>query len=197
MNMENQVIQNILERRSIRSYKPDQITDEQRDLILKAATYAPSGSNNQSWLFTVIQNQVVIDQLNDVVKEAFRHMEVAENEYPAKVAAKRNSTHPQYHFCYHAPTLVIASNVPGYANAMADCSCALENMFLAAHSLGLGTCWINQLRWLNESSILRDFLETLGLSKEQVICGATTIGYPDGPTPKAGKRKENTIHIIR
>ena len=192
MNMENQVIQNILERRSIRCYKPDQITDEQRDLILKAATYAPSGSNNQSWLFTVIQNQAVIDQLNDVVKEAFRHMEVAENEYPAKVAAKRNSTNPQYHFCYHAPTLVIASNVPGYANAMADCSCALENMFLAAHSLGLGTCWLGIYPDKNRQE---DFRKAFNMPGNVAPFCAIALGYPNEEIAMPNRFDKSKIHF--
>ena len=145
--MKQQVLSCIETRRSVRSYEAKQIPDDMRDEILKAAVYAPSGSNNQSWLFTAIQNRKILEDLNEQVRIGFGLLSVAENDYPAKIRAKQNAQKEDYNFYYHAPTLIVASNVPNYANAMADCSAALENMFLAAHALGLGTCWINQLTW--------------------------------------------------
>ena len=59
----NEVLNNILTRRSIRKFKPVQIKDEELDLILKAAIYAPSGMNKQSWKFTVLQNKEKIEVL--------------------------------------------------------------------------------------------------------------------------------------
>ena len=168
-----------------------------RDEILKAAVYAPSGSNNQSWLFTAIQNRKILEDLNEQVRIGFGLLSVAENDYPAKIRAKQNAQKEDYNFYYHAPTLIVASNVPNYANAIADCSAALENMFLAAHALGLGTCWINQLTWLGQMTNVRDFLaEYCHIPKEHVICGACAVGYTNGTYPKPAPRKENTIQII-
>jgi nitroreductase len=193
----NETLNSIKNRRSIRKYQEKQISEESLQLILEAATFAPSGGNNQSWLFTAIQNREILQTLNRMVRQAFLEMELAANEYPSKIAAKKLAQSENYNFYYNAPTLIIASNVPNYANAMADCSCALQNMFLAAYSLGLGSCWINQLRWLNDHAGIRAYLGSLGLAAEQVICGAAAIGLIDGVPPVAKARKENTIQVIK
>ena len=66
----NEVLNNILTRRSIRKFKPEQIKDEELELILKAGIYAPSGMNKQTWKFTVLQNKGKIEALAKVVREA-------------------------------------------------------------------------------------------------------------------------------
>lgn len=194
--MGNAVLSVIKARRSVRKYLPTQISPEALGKILEAATYAPSGSNNQSWLFTAIQNQTVLQALNTNTKAALAAMELEANPYPAKARAKDNAAKEHYNFYYHAPTLVIVSNVDGYANAMADCAVALQNIFLAAHSLGIASCWINQLTWTSDDPTLREFLLTLGIPKEHRICGGAALGYLDGPLPPAPTRKANTINLI-
>ncbi len=186
----------IYQRRSIRRFKDAQIEETHRDEILKAATYAPSGSNNQTWQFTCIQKKDVLLALNQEVKNAFGRLQLGSNEYPAKIRAKLGARKDSYNFYYNAPTLIVCSNVPNYANAMADCSAATENMLLSAHGLGLGGCWINQLTWLKDDEILRTYLEIIGIPKEHVICSAVAIGYPDYENPEAPERKENTIKIV-
>jgi nitroreductase len=183
-------------RRSIRKFKPEQIRDIDRDKILTAATFAPSGSNSQSWQFTAIQKQDVLLALNEEVREGFARLQLSNNEYPAKIRAKLGARKNNYNFYYHAPTLIVCSNVPHYPNAMADCAAATENMMLTAHSLGLGSCWINQLTWLSQDETLRKYLEIIGIPKEHVICSAVAIGYPDCENPEPPARKENTIKIV-
>ena len=195
--MENQIITNIVTRRSVRKYQSSQISAEDLGCVLEAATFAPSGSNSQSWLFTAIQNEKNLLELNEVVRKAFLNLELSENEYPAKISAKKSAENPSYNFYYHAPTLIIASNVPNYANAMADCAAALQNIFLAANSLNLGSCWINQLHWLDDVPSVRAYLEKLGIPKEHTICGSAVIGHIDGNIPKAPARKPNTVNVIQ
>jgi nitroreductase len=80
-------------------------------------------------------------------------------------------------------------------NAMADCSLALANIFLAAESLGLGSCYINSPHWLRNDRGVRDFLFELGIPREHTICSSAAIGYirrPAAPPP----RKEHTIRVI-
>lgn len=196
--MKHEVLSCIETRRSIRSYEELQITNDMRDAILKAAVYAPSGSNNQSWLFTAIQNKSILEQLNEQVRVGFSQLEVAPNDYPAKIRAKQRAEHDQFNFYYHAPTLIVASNVPNYANAMADCAAALQNMFLTAHALHLGACWINQLTWLSQMKNVREFLyDQCHIPKEHDICGACAVGHIKGSYPKPAPRKEHTIQIIQ
>ena len=79
---------------------------------------------------------------------------------------------------------------------MADCALALENIFLAAQSLQLGSCYINQLHWLRDDLNVRAFLFELGIPKEHTICSAAAIGFK-GTESTAPIRKEGTINIIR
>ena len=84
----NEVIQNMLTRKSIRTYKKDQVKDEDLKDIIQAAIHAPSGGNSQSWIFTVLQNNDKLAELNDQVKETYKNIEVNEKTYRSIVAGK-------------------------------------------------------------------------------------------------------------
>ena len=192
--IQNEVLDCIHKRRSTRSFQDRQVGPAELETLLDAAVWAPSGSNSQSWLFTAIQNRDVLSKLNDLVRKGFRSW-VPDDDYPGKLGARAASQKEGYNFFYHAPTLIIASNRPNYENAMADCSLALENLFLAAQSLGLGSCYINQLHWLRNDPGVRAYLSGLGIPKEHTICSAAAVGYigaPSTPPPRRG----NTVRII-
>jgi len=191
----NAVLDAIYARRSIRKFEEHQIEREQLLTLLEAATWAPSGGNNQSWLFTAIYNKDVLKHLNCVVREAFQRW-TPDDDYPGKHSSKKRAKEDEnFSFFHNAPALIIASNRPNYANAMADCALALENIFLTAQSLNLGSCYINHLHWLREDPPLREYLSTIGIPKEHVICSSAAIGYAEvKPSPPA--RKANTVHII-
>lgn len=191
----NEVLDAIRARRSTRSYLTRQIEQEQLEALLEAAVWAPSGGNNQSWLFTAIQNERMLLELNALVREGFQHW-TPDDDYPTKRGAKAASQRDDYNFYYHAPTVVIASNKPGYENAMADCALALENIFLAAQSIGLGSCYLNQLHWLRGDEGVRGYLYKLGIPREHTICSAAAIGYM-GKASASPARKPNTTRIIR
>ena len=194
--MSNMVVDCIHARRSTRKYSPEQIKDEHLEMLLDAAIWAPSGGNNQSWLFTAIQNKDILIKLNDLVREGFK-VWTPDDDYPGKHAAKKRATENEgFTFCYHAPTLIIASNKPNYENAMADCSLAMQNIFLTAQSIGLGSCYINHMHWLRNDKNIRDFLFELGIPKEHTICNCAAIGYIEKEST-APARKENTIIVIK
>jgi nitroreductase len=191
----NEVLDAIRARRSTRSFTARQIEPEQLEELLDAAVWAPSGGNNQSWLFTAVQNGETLLRLNELVREGFQRW-VPDDDYPGKLGAKAASQKESYNFYYHAPTVLIASNKPNYENAMADCALALENVFLAAQSMGLGSCYLNQLHWLRSDPGVRDFLLELGIPKEHTICSAAAIGYIEKPSAPPA-RKADTKRIIR
>jgi nitroreductase len=195
MKLNNEVLTCIHERRSTRRFTEEQISPEQLDAVLDAAVWAPSGGNNQSWLFTAIQRKDALVKLNGIVCEAFQHW-IPDDDYPGKAAAKELTQRAGFNFYYHAPTLIVASNKPNYENAMADCALALENIFLAAQSLGLGSCYINQLYWLRDDPDVRGYLAELGVPREHVIRSAAAVGFIAAPSP-APARKEGTIKIVR
>lgn len=193
----NEVIENILTRRSIRTYKEEQISDEQLNTILESGKYAPSGSNSQTWRFTVVQNKEKLEQLNFLVRKAFKNLEVDEKTYRSKKSGKKAAESENYKFYYNAPTLIITSNDREYSNCMADCAVALENILLVTHSIGLGGCFINQLTWFCDNKDVRKALTDIGIPENYIVCGAAAIGYNSGQIPKALPRKEGTVDIIR
>ncbi|MDR2744997.1 MAG: nitroreductase [Desulfovibrio sp.] len=193
--MKDEVLNCIKSRRSIRKFKEKQIDASQLDALLEAATWAPSGGNNQSWLFVAVQNREMLARINERLRRSFLAW-TPDDDYPAKRKAVINAQNENVSYLHHASTLIIAANIPDYQNAMADCSAALQNIFLAAAAMGLGSCWINQPRWLTNDAPLRDLLVEVGLPRERVICGSAAVGYPDH-APPAPKRREGTVVIYR
>lgn len=193
--IQNEVTDTIHARRSTRCFAARQITPEQLETLLDAAVWAPSGGNSQSWLFTAIQNKKALLRLNELVREGFRRW-VPDDDYPGKLGARAASEKADYNFYDHAPTVVVASNRPNYENAMADCALGLENLFLAAQSLGLGSCYLNQLHWLRGDPAVRDFLFTLGIPREHTICAAAAVGYI-AKASAAPARRQGTVRIVR
>ena len=100
--MQNKILDAIHARRSTRSFTEQQIEPEQLETLLDAAIWAPSGGNNQSWLFTAIQNREILQKLNALVREGFQHW-VPDDDYPGKLGAKSASQKESYNFYYHAP----------------------------------------------------------------------------------------------
>lgn len=190
----NEVLDAIHARRSTRSFTEQQIAPEQLETLLDAAVWAPSGGNNQSWLFTAIQNRETLLRLNELVREGFRRW-VPDDDYPGKRGAKAASQKEGWNFYYHAPVVIVASNKPNYENAMADCALGLENVFLAAQSLGLGSCYLNQLHWLRGDPGVRDFLFELGIPKEHTICSAAAVGQI-GKASAPPARKPGATRIV-
>lgn len=131
---------------------------------------------------------------------------IAEVNAQVKAATARMLDNPyrdyvgghSYTINYGAPTFVIASGDCELSprNACFDCALLLGNMFLAAHSLGIGSCWINQLNVLNDEPGFREYMTTLGIPAQNRIFGCACFGYADGPQSKAAPRKENTIVVL-
>ena len=170
----NEVLENIKARRSVRAYTEQQVPEEDLRTILEAATYAPSGMHLETWHFTAIQSVSRLAELNE---------------------RARNKAYCCY---YHAPTLVIVSNEPTQWWAGMDCACAIENMFLAAQSLGIGSCWINQLGTTCDDPGVREFITALGVPVSHKVYGCVALGYGDPKIPmKEKKVKADTVTIVK
>lgn len=152
--MSNPVLENLKTRRAIRKYLPRQVEQEKLDLILEAGTYAPTGMGMQSPVIIAVQNPQAVQKLVQL---------------NAKVM---NSDSNPY---YGAPTilLVLASSERG--TRVEDGSCVLENMMLAAHSLGLGSCWIHREREMFESSEGKELLRQWGITEPLTGIGALAL----------------------
>ncbi len=194
------VYETILSRRSTRKYLDKTIEEEKLKQILDAGVYAPSGGNSQTNHFFVIKNKDVLKDLETIVQEEFAKMEYHEDMYKSLKTSIRLSKAGDYHFFYQAPMLVVIANKKDYGNNIADTACALENMMIMANDLDLGSCWINQLRWLNENPRIIEYFKNLGMEDDEAIYGALSLGYPlsdDGlPERKALPRVGNIITNI-
>lgn len=185
----NEVIQNILDRRSVRVYSQEQIKNEDLELILKAGQFAPSGCNMQPWHFTVVQNKEIINKLNiDTKKELLK----CENEYFQNFAKNEN-----YDIFYNAPTTIVISGEKSALTADLDCSAATENMMLAAESLNIGTCWIGLVTFLFKGNQVKEYSKMLEIPEGFKPYYAITLGYKKYPNPKPQPRRENTVNYIK
>ena len=169
----------IATRRSTRKFQEKPLDRTLIRKVVEAGRMAPSGGNSQTTHFLVITNAQVLDKLARLVEKAFAGMEVTPGMYRSMAHSIEASKKGGYVFHYNAPVLIVTANRQDYGNNMADCSCALENMMLAANELDLGSCWINQLRWLREHAEILAFMRELGLPEDETICGALALGYPD------------------
>ncbi|MGN8833183.1 nitroreductase [Selenomonas montiformis] len=166
-------------RHSTRRFKQELVDAEKLRQVIEAGRQAPSGKNKQQNHFLVVRDPDVLDTLARLVREEFAGMEITDENSEDIGNAIRLSKKGTYVFHYHAPTLIIVANKRGYGNRYADTACAIENMMLAANALDLGSCWINQLRWLKDNPVLLDYLCELGMQEDEQVFGSLSLGYPD------------------
>ena len=189
--------ESIITRRSTRKYLDKEVSQELLEKIIETGRYAQSGGNSQSNHFLVIQNKQIIDHLVKMVERAFSQMEITENMYRSLQNSINLSKKGGYVFCYNAPVLIIVANKKDYGNNQADCALALENMMLEANELDLGSCYINQLKWLNEDQKILSYLQSLGMNEDERVYDSLIVGYPDTndgkPLRKVLPRKGNEV----
>ncbi len=188
----------VISRRSTRKYA-DRVPERGLiEKVIEAGRYAPSGGNNQTTHFMVFTDKDVLSEMAGIVCHEFARMEIYENMYSSMKNSINAARRGNYVFHYGAPVFIVTANRKGYGNAMADSACALENMMVAANALDLGSCWINQLHWLDENEAVREFMYRYGLKEDETITGGVIIGYADAGLPerKPLERKGNPVTWI-
>ena len=185
----NEVLQAIRQRRSIRTFKPQQISDSDLQKIIEAGQFAPSARNEQPCHFTVVQNKELQGKINQVIQQFFLN-----SGDPGFIErAKADNFSP----FYHSPTLIIVSADAKAIAPEADSSLVLGNMFLAAHALGIGSVWIHSLRSLFSTEEGKALNTELQIPEGYVIYGSGAFGYNSGKVPDAAPRKDKTATFIR
>ncbi len=159
-------------RRSIRSFKTEQIQEEVLKAILEAGMYAPTGMNAQSPLMVVVQEKEQIKKLS---------------ELNAKVMGVQTDPF------YGAPTVVIVFADKNRGTYIEDGSLVMGNLMNAAHALGIGSCWIHRAREVFASEEGRKIAREWGVSENYVGIGNCVLGYVEGDYPEAKPRKEDYI----
>ncbi len=168
----NETIKTLHERRSIRKFKPEQIKEQELNAILEAGMYAPSGANQQSALFVVVQDKETLKKLSAM-----------------NAAVLQKDIDPYY----GAPTLVLVFADRSKVTPVEDACLALGNMLNAATSLGVGSCWVHRAKQMFETGEGKDFLKKWGVAGDYLGVGSCILGYPDGKRPEAAPRKDNFV----
>ena len=125
-------------RRAVRDYTDSAVDETALRQIIDAAIQAPSAVNQQPWLFTVIRDRALMARISDAAKA---HMLRTSHESAATSHFQAILKDPNFNIFYHAPALIVIS-APSGMWAVEDCALAAQNLMLAAHAAGLGTCWI-------------------------------------------------------
>jgi nitroreductase len=188
----------IYQRRSTRAYTAALVPDELIEEVLDAGRYAPSGMNAQNTRFFVMTNADKLAELKAILTGIYANMQ-EEGWMPPFLlqlikAAKAGETVDN---TYGAPVLIVTANKKESHNSIADCSCALSNMMLAASAAGLGNCWINQVFTFRDAPPIREFFIGLGLADDEELCGALALGYTEKLEAKPLPRTGNPVTYIR
>lgn len=197
----NEIIKNIKERRSVRAFMDKPVPKEVIETLIDCARHAPSAMNAQPWKFIVIQNRELIKEASERVKKnAMFYLRIWpltgvispsfwKKEFRKHVKPYMESKNDVIFYNAQCVVLITAKET---MNSKLDCSCAAQNIMLAAHSLGIGSCWIGFARFLERDN---EMMKKLGVEKGKKIVAAIVLGYPK-IKPKAPERKTDNLLFI-
>lgn len=170
-----ETLNDLISRRSCRSYLPDLIPEDTLNRILEAGTYAATGMGKQSPIMIAVTDRKLRDELS------------------AMNAAIMGRDGDPF---YGAPELIIVladKNIPTY---IYDGSLVMGNLLNAAHALGVASCWIHRAKEEFETERGKEILRELGIEGNYEGIGHCILGYPASPAGKAAARKDSYIYRI-
>lgn len=174
----SQVLEQMKARRSIRSYKADMVPQEVLDQIIEAGLYAASGMGKQSAIIIQVTDKKLRDELAEMNR---------------KIGGWDEGFDP----FYGAPALLIVLAKADMPTGVYDGSLVMGNLMLAAHELGVASCWIHRAKEEFESQWGKDFLKSLGVEEEYEGVGHCILGYAEGDAPAAPARNENRVYYCK
>ena len=166
----------LLERRSVRSYKPDPIPADVLEDILKAGTYAATGMGAQSPIILAVTNRAVRDKLSAL---------------NAKVVGREGD------LFYGAPVVLVVLADKSVPTHVYDGSLVMGNLMLAAFDRGVASCWIHRAKETFETEEGKALLRELGIEGEYEGIGNCVLGYPAEGWPEAKPRKEHYVYYVK
>ncbi|MBQ6363750.1 MAG: nitroreductase [Lachnospiraceae bacterium] len=172
----NEVMNAILNRRSVRKFSAEPVPQNILEDLAEAGLHAPSGMGKKTWKFTVISNPEIIAELAAVIGQ-----ELGRADYNM----------------YAPAALIIPSNLRDSGFGREDDACALQNIFLAAYSYGVGSVWINQLNGICDHAPVRAMLTKLGIPEDHVVYGMAALGYADPDAPKGEFRRAGEVSFVK
>ena len=173
----NEILKAMEERRSIRRFKPDMPKKEDLEQIIEAGLYAANGKGKQAAIIVAVTNRELRDRI------------AGDN---CKIGGWEEGFDP----FYGAPAMLIVLTKKDNPNRVYDGSLVMGNLMLAAHELGIGSCWIHRAKEEFETEWGKELLKTLGIEEEYEGIGHCALGFIDGEYPKELARKENRVFYI-
>ena len=162
------------ERRSVRKYQADMPPRETIDKVIEAGLWAASGMGRQSCVVVAVTDKALRDRLSEMNRAI-------------------GGWQPGFDPFYGAPVALIVLADKSAPTAVYDGSLVMGNLMLAAHALGLGSCWIHRAKEEFESDEGRAILKDLGVTGEYEGIGHCVLGYPEGDIPKGAARKPGRV----
>ena len=185
--MDNAVIRAIMDRRSVRKYKPEPVPKEMLDVILRCGINAPNAMNEQRWEVRVTENKDFIDGVTKVFVESAK-----DDERVQKMVEDPNFRN----MFRNAPTVIFVAGKVDETSSPIDCGLLGENIMLAAQSMGLGTCCLGSAAgFLKSNPGAANYLKQLAFSDGYELLYAIAIGYPD-ESPEAKPRDVSKVRYI-
>ena len=180
----NETIQNIIARRSVKKYLDRPVPLELVEEVVKAGTYAPSGMNKQSPINLAVTNKEMRDRLSRL------NLEIV-------VGKGLTTTSGHNDPFYGAPVVLVVLAKKEIGTHLYDGSLVMENLMIAAQSLGLGSCWIHRAKESFETEEGRQILRELGITEEYEGIGNCIIGYaaPDALKPQAPRKPDYVVWV--
>ena len=175
-NVKSTTMEDLLTRRSVRSYTDEIPPMEVIEEICKAGTYAPTGMNRQSPIIIAVTNRELRDRLSKL---------------NAAVMGADNDPF------YGAPVVLVVLADKNVHTYIEDGSLVMGNLMNAAHAKGLGSCWIHRAKEVFESEEGKQILADLGIEGDYVGIGNCILGYTAGDYPEAKPRKENWVYWVK
>lgn len=173
----NEVLEAMKNRRSLRKFKPNMVEQDKINQIIEAGLYAASGMNRQETKIIAIKNKDFRDKLSAV---------------NAKIMGQPEGTDP----FYGAPVVLIVLANKNCSTGIYDGSLVMGNLMLAAHALGISSCWIHRAKEEFDMPEYKEWLKSLGIDGEWEGIGHCILGYADSAEPSAPARKENRVYYI-
>lgn len=188
VNKKDVVVENIMNRRSIRSYKPEQVKDDELEQIIECGINAPSGLNKQSWEVRVIQDPDLIAEINNGFVKYAAGMQME--------GSASRSQQPGFSVFHGAPTvIVVASDESQYSPV--DCGLLGENILLSAEAMNIGTCVVGGVvEYLNTPEAKKNIVPKFKLSDGYKPLYCIVMGYKN-ESPKAQPRNKSKVQYIK
>ncbi|MDF9825067.1 nitroreductase [Breznakia sp. PF5-3] len=185
--MENQVLQNIRKRRSIRDFKKDQVPKELIETIVEAGLSAPYAERNSTFI-SVIQNKDILDEINDLAKATAVELAIEGLSDLGK--------DEEFHCLYQAPTLILVSAKEDSSSPDQDAGAVTQNMLLASESLNLGSCWLFYPILAFVLKKHASLKEKLNIPEGYKPCASLIVGYKSNENQEERTLNYNRVSYI-